>query len=66
MHELEPPATSLLQTADVGADVDAVEINLVVEDEVEVVSYITSSQLLSLQNWEATLEIHGMGSIYRT
>ena len=65
-HEPEPPATSHFQTADVGKDVDAVEITLVVEAEVEVVSHITSSKILSLQTWEATLAIHGMVLIYRT
>ena len=66
MHEPEPPATSPLQAVDVGADVDAVEITLEVEAEVEVVAHIKSNKLLSLQTWEATLAIHGMGLIYRT
>ena len=66
MHDPEPTATSLLQTADVGADVDAVEITLVVEAEVEVVAHITASKLISLRTREATLAIHEMGAIYRT
>ena len=66
MHEPEPPATSTLQTVDVVEDVDAVEIILEVEAEVEVVAHIRANKLLSLRTWEATLVIHGMGSIYRT
>ena len=49
-----------------GADVDAVEITLVVEAKVEVVAHTTARKFLSLQTWEATLAIHGMGSIYQT
>ena len=66
MHEPEPLTMSPLQREDVGADVDAVEITLEVEVEVEVVKHIKANKLLSLQNWEATLAIHGMGSIYQT
>ena len=66
MNEPEPPATSPLQTADVGADVDAFKINLEVEAEVEVVAHSKANKLLSLRTWEATLAIHGMGSMYRT
>ena len=66
MHEPKPPATSPLQTVDVGADVDAVEITLKVEAYIEVVEHIKANKILSLQTWEATLAIHGMGSIYLT
>ena len=66
MHEPEPPSESHFQTADMGEDVDAVEITLEVEAEVEVVAHIKSNKLLSLRTWDATLAIHGMGSIYQT
>ena len=66
MHKPEPPAKPPLQTVDVGADVEAVEITLEVEAEVEFVAHIKVINLLSLRTWEATLAIHGMGLIYRT
>ena len=66
MHEPKPLATSPLQTVDVVEDVDAVEITLEVEAEVEVVAHIKANKIIHLQTWEATLAIHGMGSIYRT
>ena len=49
-----------------GADVDAVEVTLEVEAEVEVVEYIKANNLLYLGTWEAKLAIHEMGLIYRT
>ena len=64
MHEPKPPDTSPFQTADVGANVDAVKIILEVEVEVELVAHIKANKLLYLRTWEATLAIYGMGSIY--
>ena len=55
MHEPEPPALSPLQTIDVGADVDAVEINLELEAEVEVVD-VGSGQICSRR--EPQVEAH--------
>ena len=66
MHEPKPPATYPLQTVDVVEDVYAVKITLEVEAKVEVVAHIKSNKLLLLRTWEATLAIHGMGSIYPT
>ena len=66
MQKPKPPATSPFQTADVGADVDAVKITLEVEAEVEVVAHIKANKLLSLKTCETTLAIHGMGLIYQT
>ena len=48
MHEPKPPATSPLHTVDVGADMDAVEITLEVEAELDVVARIKENKLLSL------------------
>ena len=66
MHKPESPTISSLQTVEMVEDVDGVEITMKFEAKVEVIAHIRANKLLSLQTWEATLVIHGMGLIYQT